>query len=74
MSNYTPSHLVETLLRAIRSNDEPTSFAKFEKEFERTQSWNRNMCGCRSCPECVGRYNAEMDNIAEEVLANLGQE
>ena len=31
-------------------------------------------CECRVCPLCIGRRQAAMDNIADEVLAELEQE
>lgn len=77
--NYIPnnnvfSHLREPVIRALRANDVPSPFKQFEKDFERAQIQNRNWCDCKVCPTCVGRYNAVMDNIADELIIELEEE
>jgi ssDNA-binding Zn-finger/Zn-ribbon topoisomerase 1 len=69
-----PSHLKEPFLRSLRANDKPTPFKSFENEFEKAQSRSGNFCSCNTCPNCVGRYNAEMDNLADQLMTELESE
>ena len=68
------SHLREATLRNFDEGQKPSPFKAFEIEFERAQNQSGNFCSCNTCPTCVGRYNAEMDNLADQLMTELESE
>jgi len=74
MEHRFQSHAVEATIRALRANDEPTPFQTFERELNKVRSRNQNFCDCRKCSQCVGRKQAMLDNIADELLVELESE